>query len=358
MLEKFTEILIFILVLGFLIFLHELGHYLTSKLFKFPVEEFGFGLPPRLFKLFKIGETEFTINALPFGAFVRPKGENDPTVVGGMAAAPAWQRLIVLLGGPVMNLATGILLFSLVFSRTGVPDESTVKIVEVGPNTPAALSGILADDIVKQINGLPVTSTEFMISQIKENAGKEVTLLVERNGQTLELHPTPRVNPPPNEGSLGVVLGNPLLKNTTWLQTIPFAGRMAYNQIDQLLSLPGNLISGAIRPEEARLVGPVGMFQIFSNATEMDAQNADSGDPLTSSNRLWFMAVISVALGITNLLPIPALDGGRILFLIPEIFLRKRVPARYENVVHLVGMMLLLGLMVYITVQDIILASS
>lgn len=354
MLEKFAEILLFILVLGFLIFLHELGHYLTSKLFKFPVEEFGFGLPPRLFKLFKIGETEFTINALPFGAFVRPKGENDPTVVGGMAAAPAWQRLIVLLGGPVMNLATGILLYSLLFTRTGVPDESTVNIAIVVPNSPAALSGLLAEDIVRQINGIPVTSVDMLISKVKENVGKEVTLLIERNGQTLELRPTPRINPPPNEGSLGVVLGNPLLENTSWLQTIPYAGRMAYYQIDQLLSLPGKLIGGLILPEEARVMGPVGMFQIFADAAEMDAQNAGSGDPLTSSNRLGFIAQISVALGIANLLPIPALDGGRILFLIPEIFLRKRVPARYENVVHFVGMMLLLGLMVYITIQDIL----
>ncbi|HOD05757.1 MAG TPA: site-2 protease family protein, partial [Anaerolineaceae bacterium] len=106
------RILEFILALGVLVFLHELGHFLVSRFFKIEIEEFGFGFPPRMVKLFKLGGTDFTINWIPFGAFVRPKGENDPEVSGGLASANPWVRLAVLLGGPVMNLLTGVILFT------------------------------------------------------------------------------------------------------------------------------------------------------------------------------------------------------------------------------------------------------
>src|SRR5512146_396383 len=118
-LSTLVRIIEFVIAFGLLVFLHELGHYLMSKLFHIQVEEFGFGFPPRLVKLFQFHETEFTLNWIPFGAFVRPKGENDPTVPGGLAAASPWARLVVLFGGPLMNLITGALLFSLIFSTIG-----------------------------------------------------------------------------------------------------------------------------------------------------------------------------------------------------------------------------------------------
>ncbi len=121
-LSTLVRILEFVVAFGLLVFLHELGHYLMSKVFNIEVEEFGFGFPPRLVKLFQFRETEFTLNWIPFGAFVRPKGENDPTVPGGLAAASPWARLAVLFGGPAMNLITGIFLFSLVFTQVGAPE--------------------------------------------------------------------------------------------------------------------------------------------------------------------------------------------------------------------------------------------
>lgn len=346
-------ILEFILALGVLIFLHELGHYAASKIFKIQVEEFGFGLPPRLFKIFQLGETEFTINALPFGAFVRPKGENDPQIPGGMAAANPFVRLIVLLGGPVMNIITGILLFSIVFMRSGVPDTSLVQIMTVTPGTPAQQSGLLPDDLITHINQQPITDMQMLIETVRENAGNEITLTILRADQTLQIATTPRLNPPAGEGALGISLGNPL-RPASWQQTIPLAAQAAYDQTYNMLSLPGQLIRGTVKPEEARMVGPKGMFDIYQSAREKDTENANNSDPLASSNTLWLMAIISVALGITNLLPLPALDGGRILFLIPEVILRRRVPAQYENFIHLVGFVLLIILMVYITAQDFI----
>src|SRR5512146_128178 len=137
------NILEFVIAFGILIFLHEFGHYLMSKLFHIEVEEFGFGFPPRLVKLFKFRETDFTLNWIPFGAFVRPKGENDPTIPGGLAAASPWARLAVLFGGPLMNLITGILLFSLVFTKIGAPDLKTVLIVDVNKNSPASAAGMM-----------------------------------------------------------------------------------------------------------------------------------------------------------------------------------------------------------------------
>ncbi|MBE0698435.1 MAG: site-2 protease family protein, partial [Anaerolineaceae bacterium] len=136
------RILEFVVAFGLLVFLHELGHYLMAKLFNIQVDEFGFGFPPRLIKLFQFRETEFTLNWIPFGAFVRPRGENDPSVPGGLASATPGARLAILFGGPVMNLITGIILFSVIFTQVGAPDTKQVLIMDVSPDTPAAAAGI------------------------------------------------------------------------------------------------------------------------------------------------------------------------------------------------------------------------
>ena len=351
--DNITLILSFIIALGLLVFLHEFGHFIISKLFRIPVDEFGLGLPPRLVRLFKIGETEFTINLIPFGAFVRPRGEGDPAIPNGLAAANPWVRLAVLLGGPMMNLLTGFIIFLAVINRAGTPDPSNILVYEVMPNTPAETAGLMPNDRLLSINGETINSTTMLIETVKQNAGSEITLLVERAGQTIEIRTTPRLNPPPGQGSLGIVLTNPIRKATIG-ESLPLALQQVYLQSTQLIRLPGLLISGAITPQQARPVGPVGMFSIYQSARVQDEKNASSNDPLATSNTLWLVGVISVALGVTNLLPLPALDGGRILFLLPEIAIRRRVPQQYENLVHAVGIILLLTLMFYITYQDIV----
>ncbi len=262
-------ILEFIIAFGLLLFLHEFGHFITSRLFGVEVEEFGFGFPPRLVKLFTWKGTDFTLNWIPFGAFVRPKGENDPEVVGGMAAANPWKRLAVLVGGPVMNILTGIIIFTVLFTKTGAPDTKTVQIVEVAKGSPAETAGILPNDIVMKVNGIEITSTTALSSIVKENLGKEITLTLTRQAETIEIKATPRLNPPPNQGSLGIVMGNPI-KPITIMEAIPYSLLTTASQGVALVSMPFMLLKGQVAAEDARMVGPVGMYDIYSQVRTRD----------------------------------------------------------------------------------------
>lgn len=351
--EKALEILLFVLGLGALIFFHELGHYVFSKLFKIPVEEFGFGFPPRLVKLFTYDGTDFTLNAIPFGAFVRPRGENDPTIPGGMASAGPWKRFGILIGGPLMNLIIGLLLFSLVFTLEGVPQPDKVVITDTNPGSPAQMVGLLPDDLILAVDGVTVRNIEHLSSMVRENVGNEITISIQRGGENLTFQAVPRVDPPEGEGALGISMTNPVAE-VSWPETVPYAVEEIANQGYALVSLPVMLITGQIPADQARLVSFVGLFSMWSKASEIDTQVVATNPESTPVTRLSLLAVISVALGFTNLLPLPALDGGRILFLLPEILFRKRVPAEKEAYVHAVGFIALIILMFVIVAQDII----
>jgi regulator of sigma E protease len=347
-----TNLLFFFLFFGAMLLFHELGHYLTAKIFKIDVEEFGFGFPPRLVKLFKIKETQFSLNWIPFGGFVRLSGETDPSTPGGFGNAKPLTRILVLLGGPVMNLITGIVLFSLIFNRVGTPDYTKVLVSNVAENSPAQAAGIQIGDLVTSIAGSPVNSTDEMVTLIQANKGMDVEIVVDRAGQTIVTHATPRVDPPPNEGSLGVGMTNPLVK-TSWINTIPLSFQATYTQAREIFLMPARLVSNQIPRDQARVVGPVGIYTMFNQARNMDEQNSGSTNPIDTTFTLQLMAVITIALGLTNLFPIPAVDGGRIVFILPELLFRKRIPPRYENFVHMVGFIARLLLMFYVTAQDI-----
>jgi regulator of sigma E protease len=346
----------FIIALSVLAFFHELGHFLTSKMFGIQVEEFGIGFPPRAKKLFTWRETEFTLNWIPFGAFVRPKGENDPAIAGGLGAANPWKRLVVLLGGPIMNLLVGIILFSILYIQVGAPDTSRVMVSGTSPNSPAAAVGLQSGDIVTKINDTPVTSTDQMSALVHAAVGQQISISIDRNGQASILQAVPRTNPPAGEGALGVLLTNPSIPIGLF-QAVPKSIEMEGLYARELFLLPGRLIAGTISPDQGRIVGPKGMFDMFAQARSRDIQDSSSSSPVAQSqavNVLGFFAIISTALGITNLLPIPALDGGRILFILPELLFRKRVPPKYENMVHAIGFSALLVLIAFITLQDFI----
>jgi regulator of sigma E protease len=348
------RILEFILVFGVLLFLHEFGHFIFAKLFKIEVEEFGFGFPPRLLKIGKFRETEISLNWIPFGAFVRLKGENDQSVSGGFGQASVLARFMTLIGGPLFNLILGVVLFSIIFMRLGVPDKTVVQVYSVAENSPAWIAGIAEGDQILTINDQTVNSTDELSSLISELKGTEITITLKAaDGGQKTVKATPRIDPPPNEGSLGITMTNPYRK-ATFFESVPFALQSTGNYAYQLLALPGNLIKGNVSPEEARPVGPLGIYSIYSQAREKDVENSASTEPVDQLNTLLVLAIISVALGFTNLLPIPALDGGRIILLLPEIFLRKKVPAKYENAINMVGFIALLALMVIITTMDIV----
>jgi len=338
---------------GLMLFLHEFGHFIVAKLFGIKVDEFGFGYPPRLVKLFKAGETEFTLNWIPFGAFVKLSGEEDRDVPGGFSSAAPWKRILVLLAGPAMNLLTGVVLFIIMFNIIGTPDTSKVVITDVVKNSPAELSGLKANDLIQTVNSVEISSIDQLSQLITANKGKETTISVLRDGSVVSVRATPRENPPPHEGSLGIAMSNPLVK-TNVLQAIPYAFHSTGQQMKAIIQMPYQLISGKVPAEDARVVGPVGIYTMFSSARQMDSENAASNDAFSKTFTLRFMIIITIALGLTNLFPIPALDGGRILFILPELLFKKRVPAKYENAVHMIGFVLLLMLMFYITAQDIL----
>jgi regulator of sigma E protease len=352
-----SGILEFVIALSILIVLHEMGHFFSSKLCGIEVEEFGIGYPPRLAHLFTIGNTKYTLNWIPFGGFVLPKGQDDASIPDGMAAAPAWKRLIILISGPLMNLLVGILLYSIVFAKIGAPDLTRVQIVGVADNSPAQEVGILPGDIVVMVNDINIDSTDILAETIQANLGEEIIIVLQRESeeQMITLKAVPRLDPPPNEGSLGVQMTNPLTP-IPFYQAVPTGIRASYEQIKQLFLLPGNLIRGAIQPEEARVLGPVGIYSLYDNARSQDeAIRADANAaPYPAVNTLSLMAIISVALGITNLLPIPALDGGRIIFILIEIIAGRRLPAKFENAANAVFFLLLIFFMVYVTMQDIL----
>jgi regulator of sigma E protease len=336
-----------------MLFLHELGHYLFARLFKIKVEEFGFGFPPRLVKLFTYKETEFTLNALPFGAFVRLSGENDPNVPGGFGNAKPLARIAVLLGGPLMNLITGVFLFTLIFNQVGVPDYSKVIISQVSENSPAEQAGLLPGDLIVAVNGTNITSTDMLVNIIQANKGSEIELVLQRGDEIVVTQAIPRVDPPPNEGSLGIAMTNPMVK-TSWVNTIPLSFQATWQQTREMFEMPARLVRGDIPQDQSRVVGPVGIYSMFNQAREMDEQNATSTNPMQRTFTLQLMAVITIAIGLTNLFPIPAVDGGRILFILPELIIRKRIPPQYENFVHMLGFVALIILMFYVTANDII----
>ena len=340
-----------VIVIGILIFFHELGHFLSARAVGVPVEEFGFGYPPRLAKIGEWKGTEITLNWIPFGGFVRPKGESDDTVEGGMADAPAWKRLVILVSGPLMNFLIGIIILVVIYGAIGIPASDQAMITQTSPNSPAMEVGLLPGDIITRVDNEPIEDIEQLIAVIAERAGTPITLTIERGDQVSSVTITPRVDPPPGEGAMGVALSNPL-KPTPFFQSVGYAFQATGFIIRETLMLPVRLIRGTVDPALARPVGYKGIYDIYSQAVEMDQETTmPTAEPLPVFT-LSIIANISLALGITNLLPIPALDGGRILFTLPELIIKKRIPQEWENAVNTVSFLLLILLMVVITVLD------
>ncbi len=340
-----------VFVIGMLIFLHELGHFLASRAVGVPVEEFGFGYPPRLAKIGEWKGTEITLNWIPFGGFVRPKGETDEGVEGGMAAAAAWKRFVIALAGPLMNFLIGIIILIIIYSAIGVPASNQAQVTQVSPGSPAMNVGIMTGDIILTLDGESIEGIDDLIEKVHQHIGQEITLTIERGENIETVTLIPRVNPPEGEGAMGVALSNPL-KPTPFFQSLQYAFETTGIVIKETLLLPVRLIRGTMDPAIARPVGYKGIYDIYSQAVERDQTiDLQTAQPLPIFT-LSIIANISLALGITNLLPIPALDGGRILFTLPELLFKKRIPQKWENAVNTVSFLLLIGLMIVITVLD------
>ena len=341
-----SDLVIFALVLGALIIGHETGHFVAARLTGVRVEEFGIGFPPRLATLFRWAGTRFTINVIPLGGFVRPAGEDDPTVEGGLAGASKMTRTIVLVAGPLANVLLAILAFTAAF-KFAAPDTSKVLITEVSAGSPAEAAGILLDDIILWVDEVEIKGFRDLQAAIGERVGVQTEIKVLRGDTLLTLEAIPRVNPPASEGPLGITLSNPT-RPVGWPEAIALGARSTGLQFSEMIHLPSRLLQGEVAPEDARLSGLKGMYDMLVWAGQIDR---DSQRPFLTLN---LIGVISAGLALANLLPIPALDGGRLMFVAVEAVFGRRLPPRHEGLAHTLGFMFLLAVIIYVNLQDFI----
>ena len=368
--ETLLTWIVFILAFGGMVLIHEFGHFIAARMSGIEVDEFGIGLPtPRALTLFRWRGTRFTLNWLPLGGFVRPRGENDPNVPGGLAAASPWKRLFVLVSGPMMNLLTAVVIYAIIFYQVGVPDTSRVLVDSVSPESPAAAAGFKSGDIFVSGEGKPIGSYEQLRVIVDGNANQPVQFVVVRDGRQVELTATPRMNETENRVMIGVGLSVPFKQTTSPLETLGLGARYTGYTVRALLAMPAQLIRGSLPAEQGRIIGLKGIFDILGQSVSRDMEAASNSAPAPSSNptepaqsspadrpirTLELLASLSISLGVFNLFPFPALDGGRIIFILPELIFRRRVSPQVENVVHGMGMALLLIFMLYVNVMDFI----
>lgn len=339
----------FFLILTPVILIHEFGHFAAARLSKIRVEEFGFGFPPRAAVLGERNGTLFTLNWLPLGGFVRPAGEDDPTIPGGLSAASKRARFFVLVAGAGANFLAALVAWWFAFS-IGAP---AVAISAVNPGSPAFAAGIVAGDIILEVDGEKADNTGVISAPMYAKGGQPVELLIKRGDEILTINVIPRVEgefDPAVEGPIGVGLtaaADERIRRGV-VESAVDAGSIFMEQITLFFRVPGMLISGELTPSEARPVSVVGISQLAGQVTETSVNNS------TFFPLLHFFAFINLALGLTNLLPIPALDGGRIVFVLLEAVRGRRIEPEREGMVHVIGMLLLLSLMVFMIVQDII----
>jgi regulator of sigma E protease len=404
------------IALSILVFVHELGHFLAAKRTGVVVEEFAMGYPPRLWTLwrspgeivvagqriviprgFKLPDglrarslviyqtaqddkgntvltciaevdpatpeavaarrvdrldpgTIYSINAIPFGGFTKMLGEEDPTFPGSLASKSKRVRALVLVAGSAMNLLVAVFFFALVFGL-GAPaaaDPQNAVIQQIMPGSPAEAAGLLPGDIAVQVDDTPILAMQDLISYTQTHLGQELVLTVERGDEVLTSALVPRVNPPEGEGAIGVVLGpRTTIKHYPWYEALWLGLKQTGAMIVYTVSVPVQLIRGLIPADLVRPVGLVGIGQLVGDAVQY---TLDTG--------WWYpvmqtMGLLSVAVALTNLLPLPGLDGGRLLFVILEAIRRRRIDPAKEGLVHLVGMLLLVALMFFLIWQDI-----
>ncbi|MAG59519.1 hypothetical protein CMO96_01890 [Candidatus Woesebacteria bacterium] len=343
-------LLIFVVLLSILVFVHELGHYLAARRAGIKVEEFGFGFPPRVWSK-KIGETLFSINLIPIGGFVRLYGEDESVVKDKERAfyhKGKLARVSIVIAGVVMNILLAVAAFSILVWVTGIPKETgKVQILEVAEGSPAAIAGIQKDDIVVSVEGQSVYETNVFVELVGQSGDAETSLVIERgDGQEVILGVTPRSDPPEGEGALGVVISSvEMIQPPIWQRpfvSVWYGAGEAIFWVKTVAVAVATSVSQLIHGETPQVTGPVGIFQMTGAVARQGIFALIS-----------FAGIISINLAVLNILPIPALDGGRLLFIIVETIFGRRVVPAVERYAHAGGMVLLLFLILAVTVMDV-----
>ncbi|PKB65229.1 MAG: hypothetical protein BZY82_09330 [SAR202 cluster bacterium Io17-Chloro-G3] len=375
-------------ILAFLVFFHELGHFATAKKFGIKVTEFGFGFPPRIWGIQR-GETLYSINLIPIGGFVKMVGEEDPTELRSFARQSVTRRAIVLLAGPIMNLVIPIVIFSVILALPHDKLIGTVTIGGVAPGSPAKVAGLLPGDAILSVNGVDVNNHADMVQEVRKYRGKETNLSIRRVSATgmVGFSPDssyvetitliPRKDPPKlkvvenvidpsievsvsdarsydinasvgdtlTQGSVGVLIGT---SNAKFVKDrLPIWGAIpaSLNRILDVVRFTFSSIRGWLSGgENPGLTGPIGIAQVTGEVAKVGI-----------SPILELTALISISLAIVNLLPIPALDGGRLMFVIIEgIRGGKRISSQVEGIIHMTGFGVLIGLILLMSYFDIL----
>jgi regulator of sigma E protease len=414
--DPVLTILSLVIALSVMVFAHEFGHFVVAKRSEIVVEEFGFGYPPRLLSFwhtegqiviagkkiviprkFKLPEglqarslvsyetkvdakgrevlvhieeldpedpaavagsrldlldpgTVFTLNAIPFGGFAKMLGEEDPEFPGSLASKRKLTRILVLSAGVAMNMLTAIVFFSLALAL-GAPTAATPEnavVSSVASGSPAQAAGLQVNDVIIRADNTQILTIQDLQTFTQAHLGQQVELTVQRGDQTLHITAVPRPNPPSGEGPIGVSLSpRTEIKHYVWYEAIWSGIKETGSLTAFILTVPVQVAKGLIPANLARPVGPVGLGEIVG---ETVSYSLNTG--------WWFpvmqlMGSLSVSLAVTNLLPLPGLDGGRILFVIIEGIRGRRIDPSKEGLVHFIGLLLLVALMLFITWQDV-----
>ncbi len=366
-----TTILIFIGVLALLIFVHELGHYLTAIRNGVTAKEFGFGFPPRLIGVVKndngawefVGRkqktayrnTIFSLNWIPLGGFVRIKGEDgEDTDPDSFSQQSIWVRFKILVAGVVMNVVAAFVLFVVALSLgmpESVPDGtpgSVIHVLSVAEDSPAQHAGISIGDMMVSIcddtECTDVKTTEDIIRFTREHAGQEVAVTVRRGAKERTVHATLRAADHEG-GALGVGIGATRTAELSFLEVIGGAAQQTVSLLWMIIQGFGTLVSGALfgGAGAADIAGPVGIAQITG-------QKAAQG----LAQLAHFAGVLSLNLAFINILPIPALDGGRIIFVVMEALRGRPIKKQTEAAIHGISFLALIALMIAVTVNDVL----
>ncbi len=330
-------ILLGILIFGLLIFVHELGHFLVARAFGVKVHAFSIGMGPAIWKKTR-GNVEYSLRLLPIGGYVKLEGEDessdDPNAFGKKSPLA---RMLVLFAGGFMNILVGFLIFLILFSSVG---QVRVPVVEaVVPGTPAESVGILPGDEIVEINGKNIHIQNDVSLALMKNGASPLAITVLRGTDKI----TKQLQPQQNPETGGYVIGfysqmhkmTPGLALKTAFHNTTFAVEVVYYSL-------GEMLTGGVKLSDVS--GPVGIVGEMNNVARSE---------MPALNMLNFMALIAVNLGVMNLLPIPALDGGRIFFILVELIRRKPIKPEHEGIVHFIGFALLLLFMILVTFSDI-----
>jgi regulator of sigma E protease len=349
-----TTILATIIVLGILIFVHELGHFLLAKRLGVGVLTFSLGFGPKLFGR-KIGETQYQISAFPLGGYVKLTGENPEEEIKeedrsrSFSTQPIWKRLSIVCAGPFFNLLLAAVLFSIINLFVGIPSPLSSKIGEVTPGFPAESAGLKRGDVILSIDGEEVSKWDELSKIIRNSEGKSLLFKIKRNGEIFELKITPK--PSTRKNLFGEEIH-------TFVIGISPHEEVVIQKVNPVVAI-GSGFFQTWQLSKLIVIGIVKLIQRVIPATEigspiMIAKLAGEEAKRGLSNLVIFMAIISINLGLLNLLPIPILDGGHLLFLGVEAVLRRPISTRKMEIAQQIGLIFIILLMLFAIRNDLI----